>query len=148
VQNKKKWLLTGVMSHTQVFGSCYCLWMISTQPEQIKSVLSKWKQSAWYGDSRSKTNHYRSSWTTSKFFWLMSGTRCASKAHPTASDNSMATALPVHRFWFAWMCKRWQKHKNTVTGDKKGNAYCLFNQQSIVHHEESQGQTLHWHFYA
>jgi hypothetical protein len=28
---------------------------------------------------------------------------------------------------------------------KKGNAYYFFNQQGIVCHEESQGQTLHWH---
>jgi hypothetical protein len=31
---------------------------------------------------------------------------------------------------------------------KKINAYYFSSQQGIVHHEESQGQTLHRHFYV
>jgi hypothetical protein len=60
----------------------------------------------------------------------------------------------------------WQKHCLHVDSDllecakddksikillpeiKKGNVYYFFNQQGIVRQEESQGQTLHWHFYV
>lgn len=45
---------------------------------------------------------------------------------PTASDSRVAKALPVSRFWFAWMHKRWQGHKNTVTGEKKRQCLLLF----------------------
>jgi hypothetical protein len=75
----------------------------------------------------------------------MPDTRCASKVHPTAQWQKHCLYIDSDLLECA---KHDKSIKILLLEIKKGNAYYFFNQQGIVHHEESQGQTLYQHFYV